>query len=137
MECRISERKLFIGYDLWVRVIFLLKKFCLFLLQKLRFAFERHPFAGGGMGEFEPAGVQIEPVGLAAVERVAEDGRGKAVGMCAVYAQLMGAARERTKAYDGVAVGIGAGNAVTSEGYAAVDGVYHLSRTVERVGTQG
>ena len=48
--------------------------------------------------------MQVEAVGRLAVKTVAHDGAVQAVGVRGMYAQLVGAARERAKLYAGAPI---------------------------------
>ena len=53
---------------------------------------EVHPLARDGMFEGDGLCLEIQAVGLLAVELVAEDGTAETVGVGAMHAQLMGSA---------------------------------------------
>lgn len=69
--------------------------------------------------------MQIEAVAAMTVERVAKDGTAETAAVGAVYAQLMGASRERMQLHAVVA-----GHAVSGVGVLAFGVVYPLSRRV-------
>ena len=75
--------------------------------------------------------MQVEAVAAMTVERVAKDGAAETAAVGAVYAQLMGASRERMQLHAVVA-----GHAVSGVGVLAFGVVYPLPRTVIGVGRQ-
>ena len=92
---------------------------------------DRHGLARDGVDEGERLRMQVEAVSAMTVERVAKDGAAETAAVGAVYAQLMGASRERMQLY-----AVFAGHAVSGVGVLAFGVVYPLSRTVIGIGRQ-
>ena len=89
------------------------------------------------MVKFQPCGMEAQPFGGLPVERVADDGAAETGGMDTVDTQLMGAAGERVKLHKSATETVGGQQAAFRHGRTAVDAVDDLTRTVQRVGTEG
>ena len=92
---------------------------------------DRHGLARDGVDEGDGLRMQVEAVAAMTIKRVAEDGTAETAAVGAVYAQLMGASRERMQLHAVVA-----GHAVSGVGVLAFGVVYPLSRTVIGIGRQ-
>ena len=88
------------------------------------------------MNERNLVGVQIQAVGRMPVEHVALDGGVQSVGMCGVYAQLVGTACMREECDARCAVGIPFQHLIIGYGRFAVLVAYHLLRPVVGIQTE-
>ena len=89
------------------------------------------------MVKFQPCGMEAQPFGGLPVERVADDGAAETGGMGTVDAKLMGATGERMELHESTGEVVGGQQTALRHGRTAVDAVDDLTRTVQRVGTEG
>ena len=80
--------------------------------------------------------MQIQTVGFMTIQTVANDGVGKAQGMCHVDTKLVGTTCLWPKSDEGVSITVVC-HFVVCDGATAVFLVYHLPRSVVGIGTQG
>ena len=97
---------------------------------------EGERLARQGVAERQVLGMQVQAVGLLAVEGVAEDGAVEALAVGTVHAQLVGASRERGECQARVGA-FGGKHLIEGYGLLAARRVDHLAGAVERVGAQG